>query len=137
MKAQNLYAIIQQGGAVMWPLFALLLITIIIALERSISYWLIYRRDEQYTQQKLESPLAALDFIAMIAPVLGFLGTVTGMISAFRSVSEATSIQLQVVAGGLYEALYTTAFGLVISIIATVFSFLLDVVVSNICVEEK
>ncbi|HCS35699.1 MAG TPA: hypothetical protein DIW48_03225 [Sphaerochaeta sp.] len=59
------------------------------------------------------------------------------MISAFKSVSEATTVQLQLVASGLYEALFTTAFGLIVSVVATIFGFLLDVVVDLLCVENN
>lgn len=69
---------------------------------------------------KLERPLSYLDMIASVAPILGFLGTVTGMIAAFKSIAEANTVQLQLVAAGLYEALFTTAFGLIIAVIATI-----------------
>jgi biopolymer transport protein ExbB/TolQ len=137
MESFNLLSLLQKGGAVMWPLFALLVITITVATERAITLFMLYRKGKQETKAKLESPLSILDLIAMISPVLGFLGTVTGMINAFKSVSEATSVQLQVVASGLYEALFTTAFGLIISIVATIFSFLLDMVIGKLCVDES
>jgi biopolymer transport protein ExbB/TolQ len=136
MEATNLLSLLQKGGAVMWPLFALLVTTIVVATERAITLFLLYRKRERESKAKLESPLSILDLIAMISPVLGFLGTVTGMINAFKSVSEATSVQLQVVASGLYEALFTTAFGLIISIVATICSFLLDMAIGKLCEEE-
>ncbi len=120
----------------MWPLFALLIITLVVALERTITLLLLRRKGKTERKTKLESPLSILDLIAMISPVIGFLGTVTGMINAFKSVSEATSVQLQVVASGLYEALFTTAFGLIISILATVLGFLLDMAIGKLCAEE-
>ncbi|WP_332446054.1 MotA/TolQ/ExbB proton channel family protein [Sphaerochaeta sp.] len=132
-----LITIMQKGGAVMWPLYALLVITVVIGMERVITLLLLSRNHEPTTKESLEKPLSILDLIAMIAPVLGFLGTVTGMINAFKSVSEAASVQLQVVAAGLYEALFTTAFGLIISILATVASFLLDLAITTLCENEK
>jgi biopolymer transport protein ExbB len=69
---------------------------------------------------RLERPLSYLDMISSVAPILGFLGTVTGMISAFKSIAEANTVQLQLVAAGLYEALFTTAFGLIIAVAATI-----------------
>ena len=87
--------------------------------------------------REIEPVLSILDLIAMIAPVIGFLGTVTGMINAFRSVAEASSVQLQVIASGLYEALYTTAFGLIISILATFSSFILETVSTMLCETEE
>lgn len=65
----------------------------------------------------LEERLGVLANIAGIAPLLGFLGTVTGMIGAFRTIEvlggTATPGHL---AGGIWEALLTTAFGLIVGI---------------------
>ena len=133
----NLITIMQQGGAVMWPLYALLVITVVLSIERTITLILLSKKQEPVVKSQVEKPLSILDLIAMIAPVLGFLGTVTGMITAFKSVSEASSVQLQVVAAGLYEALFTTAFGLVISILATIASFALDLAIEALCENEK
>jgi len=121
----------------MWPLYALLVITVVLTVERTITLIILFRNKEPVVKARVETPLSILDLIAMIAPVLGFLGTVTGMITAFKSVSEASSVQLQVVAAGLYEALFTTAFGLVISILATIASFALDLAIGALCESEK
>lgn len=121
----------------MWPLYALLVITVVLSIERTITLILLSKKQEPVVKSQVEKPLSILDLIAMIAPVLGFLGTVTGMITAFKSVSEASSVQLQVVAAGLYEALFTTAFGLVISILATIASFALDLAIEALCENEK
>jgi biopolymer transport protein ExbB len=65
----------------------------------------------------LERHLAILATIAGVAPLLGFLGTVTGMISAFRVVeSMAGVVSPGDLAGGIWEALLTTAFGLMVGI---------------------
>jgi biopolymer transport protein ExbB/TolQ len=133
MEFTNLISIMHKGGAVMWPLYALLVVTIVLSIERTITLIVQWKKQELMEKERLEKPLSILDLIAMIAPVLGFLGTVTGMINAFKSVSEASSVQLQVVAAGLYEALFTTAFGLIISILATVFSFFLDLAIESLC----
>jgi len=137
MKTTNLITIMRQGGAVMWPLYALLVITVVLSVERTITLIILLRKHEPVIKAQVEKPLSILDLIAMIAPVLGFLGTVTGMITAFKSVSEASSVQLQVVAAGLYEALFTTAFGLVISILATIASFTLDLAIGALCEKEE
>ncbi|NCC14300.1 MAG: MotA/TolQ/ExbB proton channel family protein [Spirochaetia bacterium] len=133
MEFTNLISIMHKGGAVMWPLYALLVVTIVLSIERTITLIVQWKKQELMEKERLEKPLSILDLIAMIAPVLGFLGTVTGMINAFKSVSEASSVQLQVVAAGLYEALFTTAFGLIISILATAFSFFLDLAIESLC----
>ena len=127
----------QKGGAVMWPLYALLVITVVIALERTITFLLLWKRGEALPLKKLERPLSVLDLVAMISPVLAFLETVNGMINGFKSVSEAVSVQLQVVASGLYEALFTTAFGLIISIVATILGFLLDMAAGALCEKDE
>jgi len=68
---------------------------------------------------KLEKNLSTLATIAGAAPMLGFLGTVTGMINAFYKLSAAGSqIDTGQLAGGIYEALFTTAFGLAVGIVA-------------------
>lgn len=56
--------------------------------------------------------------LGSIAPITGFLGTVSGMIAAFNSIANAADINAQLVAGGIFEALITTAYGLAIAIVA-------------------
>ncbi len=132
MEPSTLLHVINEGGALMWPLYLLLVATVAISVERVVAIIIAARKGDMKKTQ-MERPLAILDLIAMIAPVTGFLGTVTGMIHAFKSVSEAASVQLQTVASGLYEALFTTAFGLIISILATIFSFFLDLALETLC----
>jgi biopolymer transport protein ExbB len=67
---------------------------------------------------KLEKNLSTLATIAGAAPMLGFFGTVTGMISAFYEMSTAENVTPTVLAGGIYQALLTTAVGLFIGILA-------------------
>jgi biopolymer transport protein ExbB len=57
-----------------------------------------------------------LGVIANLAPMLGFLGTVTGMIKAFNAIAAAGSSHPSLVASGISEALLTTAAGLVVGI---------------------
>ncbi len=71
---------------------------------------------------KLEKGLSILATVAGIAPLLGFLGTVTGMISAFMTIEDlAGSANPSDLAGGIWEALLTTAFGLIVGIPAFAF----------------
>jgi biopolymer transport protein ExbB len=67
----------------------------------------------------LESGFDFLTVLTSLAPLTGFLGTVSGMIGAFRSIAEATEVNAQIVANGIYEALITTVFGLIIAVLAT------------------
>ncbi len=71
---------------------------------------------------KLEKGLPVLATVAGIAPLLGFLGTVTGMISAFMTIESLQgSANPSDLAGGIWEALTTTAFGLIVGIPALAF----------------
>ena len=66
---------------------------------------------------KLEKGLSVLASVAGIAPLLGFLGTVTGMIQAFMTIQDlAGAANPSDLAGGIWEALITTAFCLIIGI---------------------
>jgi biopolymer transport protein ExbB len=70
---------------------------------------------------KLERNLAALATIAGAAPMLGFLGTVTGMIQAFIAIAQAEgSVSPQLLSSGIYQAMVTTATGLMIGLPAYV-----------------
>lgn len=65
----------------------------------------------------LEKGLVWLSTIVSIAPMMGFLGTVWGMIEAFEAIAAANDISPSIVAGGISVALLTTLFGLVVAII--------------------
>ncbi len=65
---------------------------------------------------KLEKGLVILATLTNIAPLLGFLGTVIGMIIAFQSIEAAGEVEATLVAGGIKVALLTTAAGLMIAI---------------------
>jgi len=67
--------------------------------------------------QKLEKYLGFLATISAIEPLLGFLGTITGLIRAFMSWEHAgANITVNALAGGIYEAMITTAAGLIVAI---------------------
>jgi len=69
----------------------------------------------------MENGFNFLVALGSLSPLTGFLGTVSGMIGAFKSIAEATEVNAQIVANGIYEALITTVFGLIIAIIAMIF----------------
>jgi biopolymer transport protein ExbB len=81
---------------------------------------------------KLEKNLSTLASISGAAPMVGFLGTVTGMILAFYKMASEQNVTPDVLAGGIYQALITTAFGLVIGIFAFVGYNLLVAKVNNV-----
>ena len=64
----------------------------------------------------LERGLNVLSSLGNIVPMLGFLGTVSGMISAFSRIASADQVNARLVAGGIEEALLTTAAGLIVAI---------------------
>ena len=67
----------------------------------------------------LEKGLPVLSTISAVAPMIGFLGTVTGMVQAFWNMSQAgDNIDVTALSGGIYEAMVTTVGGLVVGIIA-------------------
>ena len=74
---------------------------------------------EQTTE--LEKGMSLLGTVVNAAPQLGLLGTVTGMIAAFSALTRNGTNTAKIVADGISEALYTTAFGLIVAIPALVF----------------
>jgi biopolymer transport protein ExbB len=69
----------------------------------------------------LEQGLSWISLFIAIAPMLGFLGTVIGMIQAFDAIQLAGDVSPQLVAGGIKVALITTLFGLIVAIILQLF----------------
>ena len=75
----------------------------------------------------LERSMVWLSLVISIAPMLGFLGTVSGMIRAFQAIAEAGDVEPSLVAAGISEALITTASGLAIAIpIQTFYNFFIS-----------
>lgn len=70
---------------------------------------------------KLEKGLTWISLFIALAPMLGFMGTVIGMIQAFDKIAEVGDISPAVVAGGIKVALLTTVFGLIVAIILQIF----------------
>jgi len=91
---------------------------------------------EEAMERRASKELAFLDqgmiYISAavtLAPILGFMGTVTGMIRAFDAIAKAGEVEPTVVSAGISEALLTTAFGL---IVAAPFALLYSVFMSRI-----
>jgi biopolymer transport protein ExbB len=70
---------------------------------------------------KLESNLSWISLCLSLSPMLGFLGTVVGMVMAFDNIERAGDISPTIVAGGMKVALLTTVFGLITAIILQIF----------------
>jgi len=73
------------------------------------------REEFQLYTNKLEKTLSLLFGIGQLSPIVGFLGTVLGMINAFASIAVATTVNAKVVAVGIQIALVTTAGGLIVA----------------------
>jgi biopolymer transport protein ExbB len=69
----------------------------------------------------LEKGLSWVSLFIALAPMLGFMGTVIGMISAFDAIEAQNNISPAIVAGGIKVALLTTVFGLIVAMILQVF----------------
>jgi len=69
----------------------------------------------------LEKGISWISLFIALAPMLGFMGTVIGMIGAFDAIAEAGDISPAVVATGIKVALLTTVFGLIVAIILQIF----------------
>ncbi len=78
-------------------------------------------------EDSLSARLSVVSLIAAVAPLLGVLGTVTGMIKAFMVVEQmGRDIDPAALAGGIWEALITTGVGLVVAVLALVIHQLLS-----------
>lgn len=86
---------------------------------------LLRRGNEEFA--RMNSLIRVLELIAMISPLLGLLGTVLGMIQSFQALEMAQgAANASVLAGGIWQALLTTAVGLLVAIPAAVGATLLS-----------
>jgi len=81
---------------------------------------------------KYEGNMYFLGVIAGIAPMLGFIGTISGVIKIFYNISLADNISISLISGGLYEKLITSGVGLLIGIIAYLSYHLLNHMVDKL-----
>ena len=144
----------EAGGLLVYPLILMSFLALILIFERMIYFtWIpgssklrnleyLYlllennqhlskeKRDEVIShalislKEKYEFGIQYLRMIAVLSPMFGLLGTVTGMIGAFRSVSAETGpVSPAVIADGLWSAMITTAYGLSIALPVLLASF--------------
>ncbi|MBX9853673.1 MAG: MotA/TolQ/ExbB proton channel family protein [Cytophagaceae bacterium] len=81
---------------------------------------------------KLERNISVLGIIAGIAPMLGFVGTISGVIRIFYNISIEGNINISVISEGLYEKMITSAAGLIVGIIAHIGFHYLNLLVERI-----
>ncbi len=86
---------------------------------------------------KLEKNIGILGIIAGIAPMLGFVGTIIGVITIFHDVSIKGEIEIGTISGGLYTKMITSATGLIIGIIAYVLYHILNMMVEKIILKME
>ena len=70
---------------------------------------------------QLEKNVSWISLFISIAPMLGFMGTVIGMIEAFDKISSAGGLDASIIAGDIKVALLTTVFGLIVAMILQIF----------------
>ncbi len=81
---------------------------------------------------KLEKNISILGIVAGIAPMLGFIGTISGVIRIFYNISLSDNISIGIIAGGLYEKMITSAAGLMIGVIAYIGYHVLNIMVDRV-----
>lgn len=81
---------------------------------------------------KLEKNISILGIVAGIAPMLGFVGTILGVIRIFYNISLQDNISIGAISGGLYEKMITSATGLAIGILAYVGYHILNIMVDRV-----
>ncbi len=86
---------------------------------------------------KLEKNIGILGIIAGIAPMLGFVGTIIGVITIFHEVSVKGIIEIGTISGGLYIKMISSATGLIIGITAYVLYHILNIMVDRIILKME
>lgn len=166
-ESTTLFSTVRQGGPLMIFILLLGLISMTIIIERVIFFtrnnvWKKESLDEilraakdgspakfredmeddlrnrfQVFANGLERGLALLSGIGNLAPIVGFLGTVIGMISAFAAIAAATTVNAKVVAVGIQVALVTTAGGLIVAAPTLFFYYVFTNAIQNLCTRSE
>lgn len=79
-----------------------------------------------------EKNLHILSMTARIAPMLGFIGTIAGVVTIFYDISLSGDISIKSISGGLYQKMVSSGAGLVIGVIAFLFSHFLNTMVDGV-----
>lgn len=132
-----MYEMLIKGGPLMWPIALCSVVSLALAI---LNGWRLVRLGEEVrgivqcgeVRQKAantldvelnqaESSIEGIALVATTAPLLGLTGTVFGMIDTFRALGVGANMEASLLAKGIWEALLTTAAGLVVAIIAHIF----------------
>lgn len=81
---------------------------------------------------KLEKNMNVLSIIGRIAPMFGFVGTIIGVITIFRKISEKGTVEIVQISDGLYQKMVSSAGGLVVGVIAFIFYYWLNARIDKI-----
>jgi biopolymer transport protein ExbB len=88
--------------------------------------------------QKLSQYIRGLGFIGQMTPLMGFLGTVTGMIKTFMQIANLSGqVNPRILAGGIWEALITTAAGLIVAIPVVIMYHYFESVIEEFAFQMK
>lgn len=89
----------------------------------------------QIELSRLEGNLSYLGVVAGIAPMLGFVGTISGIINIFYSISQSNDFNISTVASGMYEKMVTSGAGLIVGLIAYMGYHLLSMKIDRIALK--
>lgn len=85
----------------------------------------------------MERNTGYLGIIAGIAPMLGFIGTISGVIKIFYNISLADNISIGIIAGGLYQKMICSGTGLIVGVIAYTCYHYLQMMIDNFSIEMQ
>lgn len=86
----------------------------------------------KYEIAKAEKRLHLLSMTARIAPMLGFIGTIIGVVTIFRDIALSGDISIKVVTAGLYQKMVSSGAGLIVGVIAFTFYHFLNTMVDGV-----
>ena len=119
---QQILQSFREGGPVMWPILILSIVGVAIVFDRLYAFIAFFRSrerhpDPQAALNRLQRGFGLLSTIITAEPMLGILGTVTGIIKTFSSFKLADAASPLAATAGIGEALITTAAGLIATLI--------------------
>jgi biopolymer transport protein ExbB len=86
---------------------------------------------------RVEKNLHYLSLVSRIAPMIGFIGTIAGVITIFHDITLSGDISIKTISGGLYQKMFSSGVGLVIGVIAFLFYHLLNSMVDGLATKME